>query len=851
MSQLQVALLGEPIVKHGEQTLIFSTRKALALLVYLAVEGGAHTRKTLSEAFWPELDAEHGRTSLRASIFELRKLFDRSHSPDEQAHLLAQHETLGVAQNNSLHLDLRLVEAVSKRVGGHRGEPLVDQVDGALLKQLEQATRLVRGPFLAGFSLRDAPFFDDWARQQREYWHLRVHQLFDALSGLYERAGEMERALETVSRWLGFDPLDEEGYRCLMRLRFWSGDRVGALRAYTTCRDVLAEELELEPDPETVALASWMRRSTPVRSVPSPSPHCSPGQPPAQLLGGPSVGRSAQFGSLIECYQRVHAGQPHLVVLQGETGMGKTWLASEFLAWAQAQGAQVRMGKALPVCRQLPYQPFIALLRHELEQEQAPGELVSDVWLAELARLLPELRERSLDLLVPTTDEVLGHSCLFEAIARLLRAWAARRPLVLLLDDMQWADTATRDLLLYLAQSLAQRPAPILLLLTWRTGADPLPDPQPSWVMALKRAGIPLSTLDLAPFTQKETLRLVQALAWVKQQLEAELHRASARCQESEGSSAFGEHLASFAHWLYMQTHGQPFFLAEILKGLIEQEIVVPSLQRDGSWGLMLKSRLLAQTPASALIPASVQERIRCQLEQLPPPACSLLVAAAVMGEGLTFEQLCQVAQLNEETGLQALEEVLRTGWLCETSSTEESQAGEEYRFPGEMVRAVVYKEAGATRQRLVQRRVAAVMQEETEYEHGKEALLPSPAALDGHAVGETREKPQRRVVAGAGSREMSGMWLVDQPAMSTIKWHRQRSRRSAEASRCQKTPPGAWERGAGGRSPFVGPRSPPGSPGRAFLRWAFEAHLNWALWEGALITPQQLSQAQARQDRL
>src|SRR5258708_7545907 len=110
MSQLQLSLFGVPIVKHGERTLTFSTRKALALLVYLAVEGGLHPRKTLSESFWPELDAEHGRAALRATLFELRKLFERSHESSEQAHLRVERDTLGIEQGSSLILDLRLVE---------------------------------------------------------------------------------------------------------------------------------------------------------------------------------------------------------------------------------------------------------------------------------------------------------------------------------------------------------------------------------------------------------------------------------------------------------------------------------------------------------------------------------------------------------------------------------------------------------------------------------------------------------------------------------------------------------------------------------------------------------------------
>ena len=164
--------------------------------------------------------------------------------------------------------------------------------------------------------------------------------------------------------------------------------------------------------------------------------------------------------------------RPNLVLLQGETGIGKTRLATEFASWAQAQGAEVLVGRALQTGRQLPYQPLIDVLRCRLEQGNAPNDLFSDVWLAELSRLLPELRDRYPDLPIPETDEALGHNRLFEATARLVQLWAAQRPLVLILDDMQWADIATLDLILYLSQSLAQQPAPVLLLLNLRTGAE-------------------------------------------------------------------------------------------------------------------------------------------------------------------------------------------------------------------------------------------------------------------------------------------------------------------------------------------------------------------------------------------
>ena len=193
------------------------------------------------------------------------------------------------------------------------------------------------------------------------------------------------------------------------------------------------------------------------------------------------------------------------------------------------------------------------------------------------------------------------------------------------------------------------------------------------------------------------------------------------------------------------------------------------------------------------------------------------------MEEGLTFERLCQVARLDEETGLRALEEFLRHGWLCEGTPAAQSAACEEYTVAGVMIRAVVSQEAGTTRQRLVQRRVAAVLQEETASDQGEEAGLPTP--LDGQAAGETRARPPRRVVAGAGSRERSGMQSADQAAMGTTNWPLQMTRKHADAGICKKTLLAAWERRGAGQTPFAFPRSPPGSPASNPLRSSESAH--------------------------
>jgi len=450
------------------------------------------------------------------------------------------------------------------------------------------------------------------------------------------------------------------------------------------------------------------------------------------------------------------------------------------------------------------------VLRCRLEQEQTPDGLGSPIWLAELARLLPELRERYPDLPAPATDEALGHNRLFEAIARLIRRWAARSPLVLLLDDVQWADPATLDLLLYLAGSLAEQPAPVLLLFTLSTSGEGCVEEQPSWVMALKRTHLPLTARVLVAFTKEETQRFVRALVWAEQPPAVGNGGSTDEGSGSREVAPYRDVLVPFANWLSVQTRGQPLYLVETLKELLAREILVPSLGENGAWGLVLRTGLLAETPVGELIPSSVRELIRSQLARLTPSAGALLVAGAALGQGLSFERLIGVAQLDEHEGLRALEELLRHGLLWEGTPDEESRASDGYAFPREMMREVVYQEAGAARQRLVQPRVLLVMREEIEDDQNGESRLPQPASGDRYASAETRNGHGRPAVARAAHGDRRGALAKDASGATRRQSGRWTGGQTLPAVR------GAWGHAAPGFS-----RSPPGGPCRA----AFETH--------------------------
>lgn len=244
MAHLRLSLLGSPEVRCGGQTLTFPTRKALALLIYLAVEGGTHSREKLTALLWPESDAPRGRGSLRTALAFLRRAFDDAPTATGQPHLLIEPDTLGFNFNSDFELDLHLVTAALKT-----------QAAGSL----QAAADLYRGSFLEGFSLPDASAFDEWATFQREHWRHQINTVFERLSQWQSQRRDFEEGIVTAVRWVAHDPLNEAAHRRLMQLHFLAGNKTAALQAYQVCRTILAQELATEPSPKTEALFERMK----------------------------------------------------------------------------------------------------------------------------------------------------------------------------------------------------------------------------------------------------------------------------------------------------------------------------------------------------------------------------------------------------------------------------------------------------------------------------------------------------------------------------------------------------------------------------------------------------------------
>ncbi len=691
-SQLHLHLLGPPEVRLGERLLPFPTRKTLALLIYLALEGGPQPREHLATLLWPESGPERSHASLRNTLGRLQTALRQASGQAQTSYLSVTHDALALNPDAEIYLDLHTVERAYGLARADRSSRAPSE-GSASLPLLQSAAACHRGDFLTGFSLGDAPGFDDWAAIQREVWRRRLGLILDRLSEIQFASGEFVSATETAAHWIALDALNEVAYRRKMRAHLAAGERGQALETYASCRAVLAAELSVEPEPDTEALAARIRSQRP-----SPRPTPRPDTPVA-FLESLFAGRVAEHQALVERYRRAAAGQPQVVMLRGEAGIGKTRLAREFLAWAGVQGAEVLQGGAFESGSHMPFQPLIEALRFRLEREEAPKDLLGDAWLSPLSQLLPELRDRYPELAPAHLEVQTDQTQLFEPLVRFTLALANRVPLVLFLDDVQWADSATLDLLQYAIRRWRESAARILLLVSLRPEAlHPVTQLQQAglieWLARVEREVTPCH-LELEPLDGHDTMQMVLSI--------------------------LASPAADFAQWVFNETRGQPFYLMETLKDLLERGALHPKRRGDGTWAFEVDAE--HDLGQAVRVPSTVRAVIRSRLNRLSPNAFTLLAAGAVFDQRLTFERLCAIANVAEDTvGLPALDELVSGRLLLEVAAP---GAASGYVFANDMIRDVVYTEAGDARRRLFHRRALDVL----------EVAKDAPAVLAHHAL--------------------------------------------------------------------------------------------------------------------
>ncbi len=720
MAELKLWLLGAPRLERDGVPLKVARRKAVALLAYLALTGGAQRREALAALLWPDYGEAEAHAYLRQALWALKQAL----GPEQ---IEAERETVCLVRNADFELDVdefrRLLALCQTH--GHAAQ----EVCPSCLVSLGQAITLYRDDLLAGFTLPDAPDFDEWQFFQRESLRRELAEVLERLTRGHSARGELKLAIAHARRWVALDPLHEPAQRQLMQLYAMAGQEAAALRQYQECVRVLKEELGVTPAAETTALNEAIKAKrfpTSPDGVPAAGLPVTPGfqaepvsaRSPSFLVSptlpsgppGPFVARERELARLNEFLDLALSGQGRAIFVTGEAGTGKTALAREF-AW-RAERAHGDLIVASGNCNAYtgvgdPYLPFrevLSLLTGDVEAKWAAGMITPENasrLLAFMPVSVPALVELGPDLVntfVPgaalasraaalapggagwpgrleesaahhrkgAADLPLEQGQISQQYTQVLHALAAARPLLLILDDLHWADVSSINLLFHLGRSIER--SRILIVGCYRPedvahGWDDKPHPLQGVLSEFKRYFGEIG-VDLDHEAGNEARRFVDAL------LDMEPNRLS----------------ETFRQTMFRHTAGHALFTAELLRDMRERG----DLQMDeaGRW---------VEGPALdwETLPTRVEGMIEARIGRLPPELQQALQVASVEGEEFTAEVVACVQRSEEQDLVRRLSaEVGRRHRLVSTPSLEwlGAQHLSRYRFRHNLFQKYLYQ---------------------------------------------------------------------------------------------------------------------------------------------------------------
>jgi DNA-binding SARP family transcriptional activator len=552
--------------------------KATALLAYLALERGPHSREKLASLLWGESPDAQARASLRQALRRLHAVLGDD--------LAANRDTVQLAA--PLDCDVtRFLDLAA------RGDPAAAGFE---------VTR-----FLDGLAFTGAPALEDWADATRRSLLERWAGAVRAVARDAVLRSRWRDALAAGESWLAADPLNEEAIAVVMEAIHCLGDRAGALSRYRHYREALHRELGARPTATLTELAARIESASPGNADAA-----GPSSPRPAFVAD-LVGREAQWVELSSLWERLGQGTGGVAVLEGQAGSGKSRLASEFARWAIGRGATVLQGHGYEPASGAAFGPLASALATALNAPGLGG--AAPEWLAEVARLVPDLRRRFPGIPAPTETRTGEQSRLFEGVAQVLLALAAERAVIVWLDDVQWCDAESCAMLLYLTERLEH--APVLFLASATTGS--------------RRRNLPgdhllrqLSARRQATFISLDPLSEDEVWAAIRQM--GNIHTPTGARR--------------FARRIHQVSGGNPFYVIELLKTLFSQGLlsVAPI---SGEWIVPADIHLGSSTALP--MPRSLRDAIGERVTLLDEEAHLLLGTLAVAARPVGADVLAHV----------------------------------------------------------------------------------------------------------------------------------------------------------------------------------------------------------------
>ena len=690
-------ILGPLEVENDGQKLDLGRPKQRAVLAVLLVE--AHRVVSLDrliDLLWGDERPARSTASLQVYVSNLRRVLEpgrQRHTPPE---VLLTRPPGYLLQLDPEELDASRFEdlaAAGRRLLDH-GRPVPAR------SALAEALALWRGDALAEFA------YERFARPAIARWEeLRLVSTEDLVQADLA-LGSRGPTIATLEGLVGRYPLRERLWGLLMVALYRDGRQGDALRTFARARAVLMEELGVDPGPELARLESdildhaptldWRREADgegtpPYVAVPLERPPTAAATPPLE-------GRTSDLALLHGALTKAAAGHGRMVLLAGEPGIGKTRLAEEFVARATAAGAAVAWGGSNEGEGAPAFWPWIQVLRAVLAQDDPPAESEGG-WRRTLAPLVPETvtapdapdaPDAPAPPPPPPLDAESARFRLHQAVVDGLASASRHRPLVVVLDDLHWADAGSLALCEFVAARL--HGTRLLVVGTYRPGELSAGHPLGATLGALARQP-DLERINLGGLTVDDVGRFV-ARGW--------------DVEPSEALTAA----------LHARTEGNPFFLIELVRLLVSE-----------------KKLGQAEAVAAAHVPAGVRDVLRRRMARLPEATNALLRVAAVIGRRFDLGVLSAATDYDEDRTLEAVEAALLAGVVVEDPA-----AVGRYEFAHTLVRQALYDDLSAVRRARLHARVGGALEGLSRVEARVSALadhffLAAPAVGPGKAV--------------------------------------------------------------------------------------------------------------------
>ena len=631
-------------------------RQVPLLLAYMVLNRErAVGREELIDALWPDRAPRSQDAALRTLLSRLRSAMGAGH--------VTGRDELALALPEPLWVDL---EAALADVG--RAERALQRGDARVAWALAQVPLNVAGRGLLPGAQAS------WLQaRRRELADVRLQALeIIGRAGLVLGASQLGSVQRAGRALIESEPFRESGYVLLMCALEAQGNVAEGLRVYERLRTLLREELGASPSGEAIATHERLLRPTPGPGRPvadPPSRHPAAAiELPAELVARSAsalVGRDEALATLRRWWSDDRREGRRACLIGGEAGIGKSRLAAEAARQAHDAGAVVLAGRA-PEDTVVPYQPFLEAIGHYAHH--APLAQLREVARRsgpELSRLVPEIGRRLPELPAPEPgDPETDRYRLFEAVAALLGAISSGSSLLVVLDDLHWADRPTLLLLRHLVRSPSSGELRILgayrLLERWSDGFA-------AALTALRREGL-MCQLELSGLPERDAVELVRIRAG-------------------------GTTSANLQRALYAETEGNPFFIEEIVRHLADSGVAAAQA------GVAELARLG--------LPEDVREVISRRLSRLDGDCIEWLRVAAVIGREFEGGLLEEVLEFDEERFLGALEEALDAGLVAEHPA----RRG-RYAFAHALVRETLYASMSSARRTRLHHRVGLALEQ-------------------------------------------------------------------------------------------------------------------------------------------